>query len=217
MTAAKFLFAPLWRLMYISCPMDSDTNQEKKLLDYALSLGLRPSEIANHLGIHRSHVHRWMNGSRPVPARYRIQLFGLIAETIPPYMTTFQAQVQGTSEKGLIVEQERARICTQLQELLVVREFDKVLKNATRALTMLKDMPQAALSVRLALPVIAFCANALLAYTNLVDSVSPLVDFCKEVEPDADLGREPSELGGDGQPSAINQQTDAALLAGREP
>jgi transcriptional regulator with XRE-family HTH domain len=185
--------------------MDDKNMYGKKLLDYAVALGLSQSEIANHLGIHRAHVHRWIHGSRPVPDHYRSKLFGLIAKTFPRYMARFQARLQGTSEERLKASEERLHLIDRLGWLIGEVQEENALENATIALEALKAMPPGALRSRANALAIAECAETIMVYVNVFAACGPLADFIKEVERDADLVRELAEPGDDGQASAVNQ------------
>ena len=185
--------------------MDDKNMYGKKLLDYAVALGLSQSEIANHLGIHRAHVHRWIHGSRPVPDHYRSQLFGLIAKTFPRYMAKFQARLQGTNAERRKAFKDRMHRIDQLGELIAELQVENALENATIALEALKAMSPGALRSRANALAIAECAETIMVYVNVFAACGPLADFIKEVERDADLVRELAEPGDDGQASAVNQ------------
>jgi transcriptional regulator with XRE-family HTH domain len=185
--------------------MDDKSMYGKKLVDYAVALGLSQSEIANHLGIHRAHVHRWLHGVRPVPDHYRSQLFGLIAKTFPRYMARFQARLQGTNAERRKAFEDRMHRLDQLGELIAELQVENALENATRALEALKALPLDALHSRANAPAIADCATALLTYANVFAACGPLADFVQEVEREYDLVRELAEPGDDGQGSAVNQ------------
>lgn len=191
----------------------------KKLLDYVIALGTSQSEIANHLGIHRTHVNRWIHGSRPVPEHYRYKLLGLIEKTFPRYCSRLETQsnLAGTSEERLKVWAEPMAFCNRLGKLIAEVQQENALENATRALEALKATPPGALLSRANALDIAECATALLTYVKPFAACAPLADLLKEVERDADLVRESSELGDVCQPSAIDQQADAEALADKKP
>jgi plasmid maintenance system antidote protein VapI len=179
-----------------------DTLYEKKLLDYILALGLNQNEIANHLGIHRAHVHRWIHGSRPVPHHYRSQLLGLIEQTLSCLLARLEARLEGTREERLKASKEIMHLVDGLEGLIDELHEEDALENAARALEAMQALPPGALRSQAYTRAIAECAMALLRYADIFAACGPLIDFMKEVK--RDLVREFAELRDDGQAGAVH-------------
>jgi hypothetical protein len=91
---------------------------ETKLFELADLVGLSQTDIAEHLGLNRAQVNRWVHGVRPVPQSYVTKLIDFVIAAVERRLEQLATQPLGLAEVAAPKQSSRVQLRRQILGLL---------------------------------------------------------------------------------------------------